>query len=693
MNNSPNFRHDIQALRALCALTIMLSHIWLNKVSGGVDVFFVISGFFMAASLSKLDPQHKIQSYLIFWRKVLTKVMPTALLIIALTTAFAYLSLYPQRADIIRSGILSIVFLENINLIAQNSNYLQSHNKSAFQQFWALSIQFQFYLIYPLIFLFFKQKRLLVLSCITLLSFIYSVYLVNENPTSAYFHPLTRLWEFCAGGIVYICYQQQLGPNIQRSTAFLAAAAFLGLILFAFLYPSHFNFPGFSALIPVVMACLILTNQGSNTMLQWLQKNPFLLWISQFSFTLYLVHWPVYIFTQYISLNKKISLALGLLIIMLSIAMAYSIFRWIEKPISRKLNHIHIGRFYWIILSCTALTLGSFVLLYMENKSREQQALAQLSDNTSQYSLLNNILAIRTVGISLRSRQECMSHTAEIVICDWGDPEATKRIAVVGGSHIEQWIPLFDDYGKANQFKVLQITKVDCPLGGAENSTPDCITWSEHVTQQIAKDPQIEYIFTNSTRTFDHHDKEVMPDTYLQSFKQLQDQLKHQQSSAKLLGVRDNPRFKLNPNYCLTHLLIDNNDCLYDLNRHMAPQDPAQQFADVITPVDFTPLICDDFSSCLIYQEDIPIFADDNHLSYLFVNAISDQASELIDQAIDRAHQPTEQGPIQPELNEQISTDQGLTEQGAVEPAHTQHQHRLEQSAFEASSQRDSDTS
>lgn len=683
MNNSANFRNDIQALRALCALTIMLSHIWLNKVSGGVDVFFVISGFFMAASLIKLEQHNKVQAYLIFWRKVLTKVMPTALLIIALTAAFAYISLYPQRADIIRSGVFSIVFLENINLIAQNSNYLQSLNKSAFQQFWALSIQFQFYLIYPLIFFFFRQKRLLILSAITLASFVYSVYLVNDHPTSAYYHPLTRLWEFCAGGIVYLCYQQRLESTTQNHTAFLAASAFFGLILFALFYPSSFNFPGFSALIPVLLACIILSNQSSNTVLRWLQQNPFLLWLSQFSFTLYLVHWPVYIFAQYISLNKKISLSLGLLIMLMSIVIAYSIFRCIEKPISRKLNKIRLGRFYLIITCCTALMLGSFVLLYIENKSREQHALAQLSDKTSNYSLLNNVLAIRTVGVSLRSRQECMSNSSDIIVCDWGDPEATKRIAVIGGSHIEQWIPLFDEYGKSNHFKVLQITKVDCPLGGAENSTADCISWSERVTQHVANDPNIDYIFTNSTRTFNHHADEIIPDNYLQSFKQLQDQLSHQQSSAKLLGVRDNPRFKLNPNYCLTHLLIDNQDCLYDLNRHMAQQDPAQQYSDVITPVDFTSLICEDSTACLIYQDDIPIYTDDNHLSYLFVNAISDQASEIIDQAIQRAHRSSEQ-----ELSKQDLNEQRLAEQEQLQESHPNSENRWEQSTFEASAQR-----
>lgn len=233
MSKSLEFRNDIQALRAISALIIVICHIWLNKVSGGVDVFFVVSGFFMAATLIKLDNNKRYEIYFIFWRKVLTKIFPTTILIVLTTTLIAYLINYPQRYEIIRSGLLSILNLENLNLILLQSNYLDNSTKSVFQHFWALSIQLQFYLLYPLIFIFINQRKILILSSITLISFAYSIYMVNSDPSAAYYHPLARLWEFTVGGLAFLLYKN----NITIKQGYIAALSFLGFITFAFFIP------------------------------------------------------------------------------------------------------------------------------------------------------------------------------------------------------------------------------------------------------------------------------------------------------------------------------------------------------------------------------------------------------------------------------------------------------------------------
>lgn len=623
MSKSLEFRNDIQALRAISALIIVICHIWLNKVSGGVDVFFVVSGFFMAATLVKLDNNKRYEIYFIFWRKVLTKIFPTTILIVLTTTLIAYLINYPQRYEIIRSGLLSILNLENLNLILLQSNYLDNSTKSVFQHFWALSIQLQFYLLYPLIFIFINQRKILILSSITLISFAYSIYMVNSDPSAAYYHPLARLWEFTVGGLAFLLYKN----NITIKQGYIAALSFLGFITFAFFYPKNFNFPGFSSLLPVLFATLILLNTGKNSIISYLSKNSFLKFISKFSFTLYLVHWPILIFTKYVTFSNTVNFSNGVIIIIASIIISYLVHKFFEKKITYNLNKLNLIYFFILISLIILATIAIYTTLYLKNKNMEKKSLELLENNSlSTNRLKDNILSIRVLGVSKISRDECMSSTDEVQTCIWGDTTADQSIALVGGSHIEQWLPIFDKYGKQNSFQVIQITKADCPLGGSEYSPKDCLTWTDKAINYIAEKNTIKYIVTNSTRTYDHDNAENVPKGYSSSFLKLK-----QASSAKLIGIRDNTRFKIDPNLCLANNLKNPEKCNYRLNRHLAIEDPSVQYKDLITSIDFSDLYCPSTESCDFHEQNIPIFLDTNHLSFIYVDMIADQGIRILE--------------------------------------------------------------
>lgn len=146
-NFNSQYRYDIQGLRALSALIIIICHIWLNKVSGGIDIFFVISGYFMTGLLYKENgSQLFFNTYFSFWRKILTKTIPTSFFIIFLTVLVGYIINYPFRENLLKGALASLTFNENFTLIRNSIDYLSKEIKSPFQQFWALSIQFQFYI-------------------------------------------------------------------------------------------------------------------------------------------------------------------------------------------------------------------------------------------------------------------------------------------------------------------------------------------------------------------------------------------------------------------------------------------------------------------------------------------------------------------------------------------------------------------
>ncbi|NNH76576.1 acyltransferase [Acinetobacter sp. ANC 5380] len=149
MYNDKFCRYDIQGLRAISALIIMIYHIWLNKVSGGVDVFFVISGFLIGTQFFRNIELNGTIPFFNFWSRILSRIIPTAYFVIICTTLLSLVFIPPALWKIgVNEFITSALSLQNWELYRVSTNYLARDNPpSQYQQFWALSIQIQFYLI------------------------------------------------------------------------------------------------------------------------------------------------------------------------------------------------------------------------------------------------------------------------------------------------------------------------------------------------------------------------------------------------------------------------------------------------------------------------------------------------------------------------------------------------------------------
>lgn len=631
-----NFRHDIQGLRALSALLIIICHIWLNKVSGGIDIFFVISGFFMTAILLGLHKEKWYNIIIYFWKKILNKIIPTSLLIIILTIFFGYILSYPLRNDLLKDAIYTSFFLENIRLIRLSSDYLSNNLKSPFQHFWALSIQFQFYLVYPLLFIIFKKNKYIILSiCILIISsFIYSIYLTNSDQVNAYYNPATRIWEFLVGALLFFYYSSIKENKILSILSILAVILF---VIFALFLPNIFKFPGFISLVPVLFACLIISNKSKNFANHFLSTNPILQFVSKFSFTLYLVHWPILIYYQYLSNSLVVPILDGLLIILVSILISYTIKTIIEKPISKLMLKLNLIKFYFLIISLNIFIVFSLFFLYkvqMKSESYIKDSWYSSKGDPNQIDLRSNLLALRKIGlINIEKRDECNTenhnYSKLITDCIYGDIKSNKSIAIVGGSHIEQWIPLFDHFGKNYNYKVIQITKSFCPLGGIDSSDKHCLDWSEKAIDYISKNKDIDYVIVNSTRTYTNKDlKENVPQSYINAWKKLR-----AKSSVKIIGIRDNPSFSNNPILCLGSKVSDPSKCNYKLSDHLQIHDPSYNYKNLITSLDYTSLYCEN-GICPLHVKNIPIFRDQVHLTSMYVMSITDIAIKDLEKVI-----------------------------------------------------------
>ncbi|MFC7766220.1 acyltransferase family protein [Leucobacter soli] len=153
----PAYLNGVQGLRTVAALMVAVYHIWFGRVSGAVDVFFVVAGYFAAKSLMRMAESEtfraRVQVMSRYWMRTLRRITPSAVVVI-IGTAVASLLFMPHSAwqYAIPHGFASLFHFENWLLIASNADYLQDGMAaSPFQQFWALSLQAQFYLLFPLL--------------------------------------------------------------------------------------------------------------------------------------------------------------------------------------------------------------------------------------------------------------------------------------------------------------------------------------------------------------------------------------------------------------------------------------------------------------------------------------------------------------------------------------------------------------
>jgi peptidoglycan/LPS O-acetylase OafA/YrhL len=301
-------RQDIQGLRAVGVLLVAIFHIFEWGVSGGVDVFLTVSGFFLwftAVKLVELD-----KDYLDHYRGFFTRTVPQTLLVILVALAVSFILVSPAEwSSILRDAAFSAVFLQNYRLAILDHDYLaRSENLSLFQHYWAVSVIAQVYFIFPALTLgasliskyakFRKKVALaLIITFVSILSFGWFVYLSFNFPRLMHYETLARIWQFGAGAIVAALISQL---KIKLASEVLVdAMSWLGLLavlLCGFLIGDLF--PGFASIWPTFGALLLLIF-SSDTVLNkrnasFLLSQKLLVWFGSISFGIYLWHWPIY---------------------------------------------------------------------------------------------------------------------------------------------------------------------------------------------------------------------------------------------------------------------------------------------------------------------------------------------------------------------------------------------------------------
>ena len=364
----PKYRPDIDGLRALAILLVVIFHAfpqWLPGGFIGVDIFFVISGYLISQILFENLDQGTFSFKEFYIRRVL-RIFPALLLVLLACYAYGWWDWLSDDFALLGKHIATgALFVSNIALWQESGYFDQSAELKPLLHLWSLGIEEQFYLIWPaFIFFLWPSKHYLpkIILGIAIISFISSILMIGADPIAAFYAPWTRFWELAAGSyLAYLHFDKntvhqhskkirvlKLSPN-QLS---LIGLVFLSIAILT-IHPKV-SFPGWWALLPVGAAlCWLAAGQGG-----WLNRtilsHPILVWIGLISYPLYLWHWPLLAFAR-MREGPHLSLSLRLILVGLAFVLAWLTYQWLEKPIR---FHKAWRKTKWITLTVLMLAVA-----------------------------------------------------------------------------------------------------------------------------------------------------------------------------------------------------------------------------------------------------------------------------------------------------------------------------------------------
>ena len=510
---APPRRGDIQGLRALSALIIVGFHVWTQRTSGAVDVFFVVSGFLLIGSLVRQVEQEGRIDLRRYAGGIWRRLLPATVVVTVITVAASQV-LLPEffwgRAA--REGLATSLFIENLALRHYAFDYLARGDlPTPFQNGWAISLQVQAYVMIGLLMAGLARwargsrhcvTRLSVaLAVITLASFGWAARAVVIDPGGAYFDPFARLWEFSVGGLLAMVLARHSLPAQLRGPT-----GWTGLVLLlttGLLWGTTRQFPAWASLWPVTAALLILAagadgrSVGVGRLLAW---RP-LAWLGDRSYGLYLWQGPVLVFTLILTGQTRPDLTLGLLVFILSIGLAVVSKATLEKLLTAWLSAApsfpRLTLRSALLVALMAATVGGWALhlSYARHNQMDQLATTRL---TGRLPRVNGQIVIVPGPLVARSDHadafddDCLPHANDSrpLTCRYGPADAAIVIALVGSSHAAHWLPALQQIASERGWSVVTYTKASCAFGdGAvdnfERPAPDCAAWNAAVSDRL----------------------------------------------------------------------------------------------------------------------------------------------------------------------------------------------------------------
>ncbi|MDS1268839.1 acyltransferase family protein [Lipingzhangella sp. LS1_29] len=655
---------EIEGLRGLAVALVVIYHIWFNRVSGGVDVFFLLSGLLITWSLTaRLVRPHLREAPA--WlgthcARLSRRVVPPALFVLVGIGAATVLWLPQVRWPSVQSELTAAaLFVQNWHLAGNAVDYLAAQNAAGpAQHYWSLAVQMQFYLLWPLVILGLAvlahhrgwSQRSTLLCGFTVVagaSLAYSIAATVQHPQPTYFNTLARLWEFALGGLLALAL-----PSLRPSRHIRLLLGWLGLVALVTCgviittadgHPGQF--PGYAALWPTLAAASLIvcsaagppTRVGADRLL----RIPALRWLGRYSFSLYLWHWPLLVCYLAVTGRTVPTLGGGALVVLASLTLAVGTHWLLEHrlPASGLGQHsthggLALGAAFLVPVLTATGAWGSVLHTYQHGEHQDisttgsedypgAAALTQPPEPDVPY---------RPTALEARGDLPVVYETGchqdqastEAHSCTFGASmeHADRTVALVGGSHAAHWLPALRLLAEEHSWRVVSMTKSAC-LFSAEQQQLDgapytaCHAWNDDALQRLAVlDP--DAVFTTATRI--GGGREYTPDGYLRHWRHLS------RLGIDVIAVRDTPWPMVDVPECVETHGRDAVRC----GRSRAdmypsgPPDVAQRedLPDSVTIVDLTDRICTP-DHCPAVVGNILVYRDNSHLTASYARTLA----------------------------------------------------------------------
>lgn len=343
------FRPDVEGLRALAIALVVLYHAGVPGVTGGfvgVDVFFVISGFLITGLLFREASTRDRISLVGFYARRFRRILPVATVLIVCTVFASYHWLgFLEGNSVADDAKWSAVFLANFHFAALGTHYFTAQAPpSPLQHMWSLSVEEQFYAVWPLLVLCtalvarsinLRIRLGVVLGVIIGASFAWSVIETSQDAVWAYFSPFTRAWELAIGGLVAVA--APLARHVPTKVAWVMGFAGLGVIIVSgFVYTAQTPYPGSAVAMPVLGTVLVIAAGSvlAGSGVEFLLRPRPIQWLGARSYSLYLWHWPLLVIPAEYA-GKALAVWQNLLWVLVALILSMVSYRLVENPIRR----------------------------------------------------------------------------------------------------------------------------------------------------------------------------------------------------------------------------------------------------------------------------------------------------------------------------------------------------------------------
>jgi len=668
-------RLDIQGLRALAVALVVIFHLWPKTLPGGfigVDIFFVISGYLITAHLLREVDRTGTVSVTRFWARRIRRLLPASFLVVAVCVLLAF-TVMPRAVltQNLQEIAASAGYFVNWLLAFNAVDYLAADNAdSLVQHYWSLSVEEQFYLVWPLLIIaagflaakVFKTNRRVVigiaLGLVFAASLAYSIVETHLNQPFAYFITPTRAWEFAAGGLIVflpVLVARTRAVQVIRISASWVAVALI--IASAFLLDAESPFPGSIALVPVLGVAYLIWSGDEDAVWspQFVSHSGPIQLIGDTSYAIYLWHWPLIIVTPYV-LHHGIGFGTGVAIVIATVILSIATKYLVEDPVrlatgtlsKRWPAYSFMASGMLVLFGVTAVTGGLQVAQLRSFTERIEALAADPSSCFGAYAILNGCddpyvptdtvdveYAIGDKWLVVRQQDPPCTLTAwppansQSAICALAtDENAADTVLVVGDSHAQAITPAIALAGAhPGGWQTLGFIMPGCSgfssydLKASHGSKSwSCIAWTEQLWPAIIDaEPDLVVI---ALRTM--HNWRITSESLTERIELLE------RNDIDVVAIDDPPEMpegRSGPQ-CAEAVTVAPDACEFPAPEFDDPLLAAAAATD--TPViSFDDIICRD-SECHALIGGVVVYFDGHHLSQTFAATLAPRLTEEI---------------------------------------------------------------